>query len=138
MKKFTSISFMLIAALMMFASCSKDDDSAPALDLKLIEGEWTLTKTVISWDGEETIGEDSDKVYTFDADKTYSISAFREVEGTYTLNGNKISLTSEDETVVYEIKELTATNMIAVYSEKTEILGESFEYSETIYLSREK
>lgn len=136
MKKFTSLSFMLIAALMMFSSCSKDDDGAPALDLTLLEGTWTITKTVYSSNGVSETDEESEGTYTFNADKTYLLSGFWDEEGTYAVSGNKITLTTEDESAEYEIKELTATNLTVLESYEMEFGGVSVKYLETIYLSK--
>lgn len=141
MKKFTSLSFMLVAALLMFSSCSKDDDGAPALDAALLEGEWIIEKTVISDGGETSTEEDDQTTYTFNADKTYHILRTVVVveEGTYSLNGHILFLDSEGLAIPYEIKALTSTNLNLYLSMVTEIEGEgSYEYSETLYLSRAK
>ena len=139
MKKFTSLSFMLIAALLMFASCSKDDDGAPALDASLLEGTWIAEKTV-NVTGKETTTEDDQTIYSFNANKTYTVQYTdgEKEEGTYTLVGNILSLHSDGFTLPYEIKALTSGNLNLYSSLEIEMGEMSIISSQTIYLARDK
>ena len=119
MKKFSSLSFMLVAALLIFTSCDKDDDGAPALDAKLLEGVWTANKQdwtmeVLGQSETETV--DVKISVEFKADKTYTMDdEGYEEGGTYSLSGNTLTMDSGDEKTEHQVKELSA-GKLTVYT----------------------
>lgn len=137
MKKFTSLSFMLIAALLVFSSCSKDDDGAPALDFDLLVGTWDITESEVSMGGQSQKS-DEEGSYQFNADKTFILNEYGyEDEGTYTTSGRTISLTIDEETTIYEVHELTDNKLTMFVTEKMEIMGNSIETKYTTFLVKQ-
>lgn len=121
MKKFTSLSFMLIAALLIFTSCSKDDE-APALDVTLLEGTWNFTEsemTTTAMDESESTSLPAGGTYEFKSDKTLVVTEDGySSEGTYSISGRTITTTIDEDTQTYDVKELTASKFIVSQTEE--------------------
>lgn len=119
MKKFTSLSFMLVAALLIFTSCSKDDET-PALDASLLEGTWNYTKsemTMSSGEESESSSNDEAGTYEFKSDKTLVITEDGySSEGTYSISGQTITITFDEEAQTYDVIELTANKLTFSYT----------------------
>lgn len=131
MKKFTSLSFLFIAALLIFSSCKKDEET-PSLDAKMLEGTWNFDKSEQIMNGQSTGAETEEGTYEFKTDKTLVVTSFGSTtDGTYSIAGQSINVTIDGETKKWDVKEMTASKLII--SNITEInLGLKFNV-ETIH-----
>lgn len=119
MKKFTSLSFMLVAALLIFTSCSKDDE-VPALDLTLLEGTWNFTESEVTMTGmDEPTSYPEGGTFEFKTDKTLIVTVDGySSEGTYSISGRTITMTYDEDTQTYDVKELTASKFTVSQTEE--------------------
>ena len=105
-KLFTVVCF--VAALACMSSCTKSQED-------LIIGSWKAT-TVTSEPANPFAMLLNGTVFTFNADNTFSITidalAGEGTTGTYTIADNKLSMTSEGETIVGEIKTLDKKKLV--------------------------
>lgn len=116
--------FMLMALPFVFTSCSDDDDDYSTSDLV---GSWTYTKSEASEvstnskEATQAITEDIEDYYdnvvlTFTSDGKFVVDS--KEEGTYTVNGNKLTITGGGEKLESTIS--ISGNELIVYEDETE------------------
>ena len=93
--KFWSILVMLVLSVtvMFFTSCSSDDDEDGNKDVNVQEvvGTWTCTASTDKVDGKSITGYMVGESITINEDGKFSSTASSIGNGTWVLNGNKIS-----------------------------------------------
>ena len=93
--KFLSILVMLVVSVtaMVFTSCSSDDDGDGSKDINVQEvfGTWTCTASTDKMNGQTTTGYMVGKSITISEDGKFSSTASSIGNGTWVLDGNKIS-----------------------------------------------
>lgn len=93
--KIWSILVMLVVAVtaMVFTSCGSDDDEGGNKDINVAEvvGTWTCTASTDNVDGQSISGYMVGKSITISEDGKFSSTASSIGNGTWVLNGNKIS-----------------------------------------------
>lgn len=93
--KFLSILVMLVVSVtaMVFTSCSSDDDGDGSKDINVQEvfGTWTCTASTDKMNGQTTTGYMVGKSITISEDGKFSSTASSIGNGTWALDGNKIS-----------------------------------------------
>ena len=93
--KFWSILVMLVVSVtaMVFTSCSSDDDEDGNKDVNVQEvvGIWTCTASTDKVDGKSITGYMVGESITINEDGKFSSTASSIGNGTWVLNGNKIS-----------------------------------------------
>lgn len=94
-KKILSILAMLVVSVtvMLFTSCSSDDDGDSSKDINLQEvvGTWTCTASTDKADGKSITGYMVGESITISEDGKFSSTACSIGNGTWELNGNKMS-----------------------------------------------
>ena len=93
--KIWSILAMLVVSVtvMFFTSCSSDDDGDGSKDINVQEvvGTWTCTASTDKVDGKSLTGYMVDESITISEDGKFSSTASSIGNGTWELNGNKMS-----------------------------------------------
>ena len=93
--KIWSILAMLVVSVtvMIFTSCSSDDDGNVSKDINVQEvvGTWTCTASTDKVDGKSITGYMVDESITITEDGKFSSTASSIGNGTWELNGNKMS-----------------------------------------------
>ena len=93
--KFLSILVMLVVSVTatVFTSCSSDDDGDGSKDINVQEvfGTWTCTASTDKMNGQTTTGYMVGKSITISEDGKFSSTASSIGNGTWVLDGNKIS-----------------------------------------------
>lgn len=129
MKKFLIFCFVAVAAT--FVSCSKDDDTVNVSKSNLV-GRWEIYKTVEIGDGETYVDEEFGEeygwheIYEFRDDNTgvkidmdyYGGNWHTEEHSfTYSINGNKISMSEGGSTLEVTVEKLTSTEVVFMAKE---------------------
>jgi len=142
MKKISTILFATTLGLFSLASCS-NDDNAPVVDnTNHLLGKWTLnTMSLKSTENGEVVQEFEDMPvqevmtweYTFKEDNTFEyLMAVPQAQleekgvGTYSKNGNSITITVDGDPATFEIKALDAKNLHLKNTEEYEADGIKF------------
>ncbi|WP_339888611.1 lipocalin family protein [uncultured Flavobacterium sp.] len=131
MKKFKKLTVLFLVISVVLASCNKDDDSSSAA----IEGSWELTKSgSITADGNEqlmdypfnNVGCNKDYIEIITGgttaehyfnDDNNGQGCYEEIEiGTYTKEGNVLTIISSGYTQIGEILELNNSTLKVKYS----------------------
>lgn len=133
------LSCLVMALCIGFASCSDDDDEGIAGDAKtLIVGTWeaTWSKGYEIYEGEkETWNEPfDDEIYTFkeDGTGTYEEVGYTADTFTWSISGNKLTITDKYDSEVITIKTLNSTTAVIV----TQYKDDEEEYYEEITLKK--
>lgn len=114
MKKLLNFcSFLFVIALLN--SCAGNDeveDNVVDNPSAGILGTWLLTGLTVNGTYEDTPEDEGDTFLEFKQNGSLVLTSDGEVEnGSYTLNGNKITITSYGESETYTITELTSSSM---------------------------
>lgn len=91
--KILSILAMLVVSLtvMFFTSCSSDDDGDKDVQVQEVVGTWTCTASTDKVDGKTITGYMVDESITISENGKFSSTASSIGNGTWELNGNKMS-----------------------------------------------
>lgn len=91
--KILSILAMLVVSLtvMSFTSCSSDDDGDKDVQVQEVVGTWTCTASTDKVDGKTITGYMVDESITISENGKFSSTASSIGNGTWELNGNKMS-----------------------------------------------
>lgn len=143
MKKVKTLLLLFLTVSLGFTACKKDDgeDNAKVN----IVGKWVLTKEVyktylkgvLTEDETYTDYDDNDWVVEIKSNGTYIgwEDGQKEEEGTYSLQdgGEKLVLTSDSQTHIFTIRQLTSSSLV-IYFEENEGTGDNawkYTYEET-------
>jgi uncharacterized protein (TIGR03066 family) len=124
-KKSLVVMFAVMAIMLVFSSCKKDDKD-------LIVGKWQMVR-IVEGNYDEDVS--SEKLYwTFKADGTFSFQedTWVDDEGTWSLDGKKLTLTMDGDSEVVTVDELTKKSM--VLTAHVEDDGEA--YTSTAYFNK--
>lgn len=91
--KILSILIMLVVSVtvMFFTSCSSDDDGDKDVQVQEVVGTWTCTASTDKVDGKTITGYMVDESITISENGKFSSTASSIGNGTWELNGNKMS-----------------------------------------------
>lgn len=123
MKAMKFFAAMCCAAMMLvFTSCSKDLEDEIVGSWKMVSE--TVTETYNGQSHSETeYPEEGDSViYTFNEDNTYTVVITYDgndftTTGTYSINGDKLTINPEDDDPTISTLEIDGNNMTITYSE---------------------
>ncbi|MBQ6653072.1 MAG: hypothetical protein IJM81_06735 [Prevotella sp.] len=154
MKTAKSITLLVSAALMVFASCGEKEGNTPAGNdnpgnnqnpqtEEMIVGNWNETVALYIYSQNGTCDttsmfEDGESiVMTFNADKTYtsiyhSTDGDSEEDGTWAVTGDKLTLKTEFGPMDYTIDQLDASVFNVTHNEEDEDEDEDGSYSVSI------
>ncbi|RFZ92594.1 hypothetical protein D0C36_14350 [Mucilaginibacter conchicola] len=112
---------VLLLSVLAFAGCSKkktDGDSPSSVDKAKIVGKWYYVTTVEKDKEDGSVDTDTwtnGEYVMFNSDGTLFDSDDNET-GTYSISGNKITLSGSGQTNVAEVKKLTSSQLILYYN----------------------
>ena len=142
MKKIKYLTLLFLAVSVGFTSCKKDDDEVS------IVGKWGTTKSVnINYTGTIKGSTETETTFTaedyieFKSDGTTILSEDGDTDaGTYTFNNDtqklSIKFTGDDESVVFDIKTLTTTDLV-LYTEEIDVEGSTtYKYTSEVSFKR--